>query len=146
MIYKDITYTDYNGVTRTERHWFHLSKAELTDMEMTQEGSLTDALKAMVNAKDKVAIYKKFVWIITRAYGVRSEDGRRFMKGENFEYVKAFMETEAYSVFLEDLLSSEEKVLAFVQGIMPNDAPKDKLVELQGQMTTPNAGTVSTGV
>ena len=33
MIYKDITYTDYNGVTRTERHWFHLSKAELTDMD-----------------------------------------------------------------------------------------------------------------
>ena len=144
MIYKDITYTDYNGVTRTERHWFHLSKAELTDMEMTQEGSLTDALKAMVAAKDKVEIYKKFVWIICRAYGVKSEDGRRFMKDP--DYFKAFTESEAYSVFLEDLLSGEEKVLAFIQGIMPNDAPKDKLVELQGQMTTPNAGTVSTGV
>lgn len=144
MIYKDITYTDYNGVTRTERHWFHLSKAELTDMEMTQEGSLTDALKTMVAAKDKVEIYKKFVWIIGRAYGVKSEDGRRFMKDP--DYFKAFTESEAYSVFLEDLLSGEEKVLAFVQGIMPNDAPKDKLVELQGQMTTPNAGTVSTGV
>lgn len=144
MIYKDITYTDYNGVTRTERHWFHLSKAELTDMEMTQEGSLTDALKAMVAAKDKVEIYKKFVWIIGRAYGVKSEDGRRFMKDP--DYFKAFTESEAYSVFLEDLLGGEEKVLAFVQGIMPNDAPKDKLVELQGQMTTPNAGTVSTGV
>ena len=144
MIYKDITYTDYNGITRTERHWFHLSKAELTDMEMTQEGSLTDALKAMVAAKDKVEIYKKFVWIISRAYGVKSEDGRRFMKDP--DYFKAFTESEAYSVFLEDLLSGEEKVLAFVQGIMPNDAPKDKLVELQGQMTTPNAGTVSTGV
>lgn len=144
MIYKDITYTDYNSVTRTERHWFHLSKAELTDMEMTQEGSLTDALKAMVAAKDKVEIYKKFVWIIGRAYGVKSEDGRRFMKDP--DYFKAFTESEAYSVFLEDLLSGEEKVLAFVQGIMPNDAPKDKLVELQGQMTTPNAGTVSTGV
>lgn len=144
MIYKDITYTDYNGITRTERHWFHLSKAELTDMEMTQEGSLTDALKAMVAAKDKVEIYKKFVWIIGRAYGVKSEDSRRFMKDP--DYFKAFTESEAYSVFLEDLLSGEEKVLAFVQGIMPNDAPKDKLVELQGQMTTPNAGTVSTGV
>ena len=144
MIYKDITYTDYNGVTRTERHWFHLSKAELTDMEMTQEGSLADALKAMVAAKGKVEIYKKFVWIIGRAYGVKSVDGRRFMKDP--DYFKAFTESEAYSVFLEDLLSSEEKVLAFVQGIMPNDAPKDKLVELQGQMTTPNAGTVSTGV
>ena len=144
MIYKDITYTDYNGITRTERHWFHLSKAELTDMEMTQEGSLTDALKAMVAAKDKVEIYKKFVWIIGRAYGVKSEDGRRFMKDP--DYFKAFTESEAYSVFLEDLLGGEEKVLAFVQGIMPNNAPKDKLVELQGQMTTPNAGTVSTGV
>ena len=32
MLKKTITYTDYNGVRRTEDFWFNLSKAEIMEM------------------------------------------------------------------------------------------------------------------
>ena len=34
MIKKTITYTDYNGVSRTEDFWFNLTTAELMKMEL----------------------------------------------------------------------------------------------------------------
>ena len=34
MLAKPITYTDYNGVERTETFYFNLSQAELIDMQL----------------------------------------------------------------------------------------------------------------
>ena len=39
MFKKTITYTDFNGNERTEDFYFHLSKAELAEMDLSKAGS-----------------------------------------------------------------------------------------------------------
>ena len=60
MLKKTITYTDYNGVRRTEDFWFNLSKAEIMEMEMGTAGGLAEMLQNIVNAQDGPAIIKTF--------------------------------------------------------------------------------------
>lgn len=123
MLKKEITYTDYNGVKRTEDFYFNLSRAELLRMEMTTESSLEEKLKAMVKEKNKVKLYEYFEWLVLKSYGEKSEDGKRFRKSEQLS--KAFSETEAYTELLVELCSGEDKVLDFVNGIMPTPVPKE---------------------
>ena len=52
MLKETITYTDYNGVERTEDHYFNLSKAELTEMELSAHGGYGEMLKNIVASKD----------------------------------------------------------------------------------------------
>ena len=60
MYKKTITYTDYNGVERTEDFWFNLSKAELVEMEMSTAGGLTDMVEKIVKTQDMPSIIKIF--------------------------------------------------------------------------------------
>lgn len=123
MLKKEITYTDYNGVKRTGTFYFNLSRPELLRMEMTTESSLEEKLKAMVKEKNKVKLYEYFEWLVLKSYGEKSEDGIHFHKSE--ELSKAFSETEAYAELLTELCSGEDKVLDFVNGIMPTPVPKE---------------------
>ena len=42
MLKKTITYTDYNDVKRTEDFYFNLSKAELSEMELSVDGGYAE--------------------------------------------------------------------------------------------------------
>lgn len=119
MIKKTIKYVDYNDVEREEDHYFHISKAELTDMQMSIAGGMAEKLKTIVNAKDTVALYAAFKDLIKRSYGVKSDDGKRFIKNE--EVFKEFEESEAYSEFIMELVSDENKAIEFVNGLFPKD-------------------------
>ena len=135
MLAKEITYTDYNGTKRTETFYFYLSRAELMRMEMTCETSLRDKLIAMVKEQDKVKLYEYFEWLVLKSYGEKSEDGRHFRKSE--EISKEFSNTEAFSELLIELCSGEDKVLAFVNGIVPTPVPKEeqkKALEMASNM------------
>ena len=54
MITKTITYTDYNGVERTEDFMFNLSKAEFAEMELSVNGGFSAYLEKIANAKRQV--------------------------------------------------------------------------------------------
>ena len=123
MLKKEITYTDYNGTKRTEDFYFNLSRPELLRMEMTSESSLQEKLKAMIKEQNKVKLYEYFEWLVLKSYGEKSEDGKHFHKSEALS--KAFSETEAYTELLTELCSGEDKVLEFVNGIMPTPVPKE---------------------
>ena len=43
MLKRTIKFTDYNGVERTEEHYFNLTKAEVAEMQMTVSGGLDGA-------------------------------------------------------------------------------------------------------
>ena len=60
MLKKTITYTDYNGVERTEDFYFNLSKAEVMEMEMSTTGGLAEMINRIVAAQDAPAIIKIF--------------------------------------------------------------------------------------
>ena len=112
-----ITYTDYNGTERTEEFYFNLTKAEIVDMELTTDGGLEAMIQKIVDSKDSKKIVETFKNLINKAYGIKSDDGRRFMKSE--EISKAFTETEAYSDLYIRLSTNADDAIAFVRGIIP---------------------------
>jgi hypothetical protein len=124
MLKKTMTYTDYNGVQRTEDFYFNLSKAEVTEMEMGTAGGLAEMIKAVVDAKDAPSIIKIFKDLILKAYGEKSPDGKRLIKSE--ELSTAFSQTEAYSDLFMELATNADEAAKFVNGIIPN-APEQKI-------------------
>ena len=117
MLKKTITYTDYNGVKRTEDFYFNLTQAEITEMEMGTTGGFTEMLQKIIAAKDVPSLVKIMKDLVLRAYGEKSADGRRFIKSE--EISKAFSQTEAYSQLFMELALDSEKGSEFVNGIVP---------------------------
>ena len=117
MLKKTITYEDFNGETISEDFFFHLSKAELVELEMSHEGGLSEALQRIINAEDNKRIIEEFKNIIMTAYGKRSEDGRRFVK--NQELRDEFVSTEAYSALFMELVTDTDAAVEFVNGVIP---------------------------
>lgn len=121
MIKRSFTYTDYNGNERNEEHLFNLSKAELIDLELSVVGGYKQLIENIIAAQDLPSLYKYFKELILKSYGIKSPDGKRFIKqDENGRpLVNDFIETEAYSILLEELVTNTEKASEFVNGIMP---------------------------
>ena len=117
MLKKTITYTDYNGVDRTEDFYFNLSKAEIMEMEMGTSGGLSEMINKIVAAQDAPAIIKVFKDLILKAYGEKSPDGKRFIKSD--EIATAFSQTDAYSQLFMELATDADAAAAFVNGIVP---------------------------
>ena len=119
MLKKIITYPDYNGVERTEPFYFNLSKAELMEMELGVTGGMTEMLDKIIAAKDAPSLMKTFKEMIMKAYGVKSDDGKRLIKSEELSI--AFTQTEAYSVLFMELITDDKAAADFVNGIIPNE-------------------------
>lgn len=118
MLAKQITYTDYNGTERTETFYFNLTEAEAVEMELSAVGGLSDTIHRIIDAKDVPSLIKIFKELILKAYGVKSPDGRRFIK--NDEVREDFAQTEAYSKLFMELAFDADKAAEFVNGITPN--------------------------
>ena len=118
MIKKTIEYVDYNGTERSEDFYFNLTEAECIDLEIGTSGGYTEMIRRMVNAKDLAALIKVFRDFISNAYGVKSPDGRRFMKLP--EILAEFTETEAFSKLYMELATNAKEAAAFVNGVLPN--------------------------
>ena len=119
MLKKTITYTDYNGIERTEDHYFNLSKAEIMELELGTAGGFVEMIEKIVAANDAPSIIKVFKDLILKAYGEKSADGKRFVKSE--EISRAFSQTEAYSQLFMELATDSDASAQFVNGIVPSD-------------------------
>lgn len=122
MLSKSITYTDYNGIERTEVFRFNLTKAEIMEMEMGTSGGFAEMVQKIVDAKDAPAIIRVFKDLVLKAYGVKSDDGKRFIKSP--ELSAEFAQTEAYSQLFMELATDAEKGAEFINGIVPAEMAK----------------------
>lgn len=132
MLKKTITYTDYDGLERTEEFRFNLTKAELMDMELTTVGTFSKLMQKIIDEKDMVRLAKYFKELILKSYGVKSDDGKRFIKSP--ELSEAFSQTEAYSELYMELLGNSEYAVKFIQQVMPKDLDQNEVV-LAGNVT-----------
>ena len=135
MLKKTITYTDYNGSERTEDFYFNLSKAEVMEMDMSTSGGLAGMLQRIVAAQDAPAIIKIFKDLILKAYGVKSPDGKRFIKSE--ELATEFSQTEAYSILFMELSTDADAASEFVTGIVPVDKDQIEAAKAQAKNMLP---------
>lgn len=123
MLIKTIKYEDYNGTEREEEFCFHLTKAELMEMQLSINGGLESLVRQIVMTQDTAKIIKIFKEIIIKSYGVKSLDGKRFIKDE--EITKEFTQTEAYSQLFMELATDADKAAAFINGILPSDLKEE---------------------
>lgn len=127
MFKKTITYTDYNGLERTEDYYFNITASELMDLELKHDGGFSAYLEAIVNAKDTSKLKAAFDDILKLSYGVKSEDGRRFIKRD--ELFDEFKESPAYDQMMFELYTNDKFSAEFANGILPKltDAQRKKL-------------------
>lgn len=118
MLKKTITYEDYDGNKRTEDFYFHLTKAEVTEMEMSTEGGLVKTIEKIVASQDGERTMSLFKSIILKAYGEKSLDGKRFVK--NDEVRDSFVQTEAYSQLFMELVTNADEASKFVNAVVPD--------------------------
>lgn len=118
MFPKTVTYTDFMGNERTETHYFNLTRSELTELSQSVEGGLDVQLQRLLDSHDNVNMMKWFKTIILKSYGIRSDDGRRFMKSDQIS--KEFSETGAYDeIFMWLITGGDAAVAEFINGVVP---------------------------
>ena len=124
MIKKTVTYKDYNDTERTESFYFHFTEAEILDMEMSVEGGFAERVQRIVDAKEQSALLKVIKNFVLDAYGVKSEDGKRFIKTDKVK--EEFVQSPAYSMIFMELVTNDALAADFVNGVVP-DTMKDRL-------------------
>ena len=139
LLKKTITYEDFNGEKVSEDFFFHLSKAELVELELSHQGGLSESLQRIVAAEDGKSIVAEFKNIILTSYGKRSDDGKRFIKNKDLR--EEFESTEAYSALFMELVTNTDAAVEFIQGIIPQDMSEEatKLAATQAIAAVPEA-------
>lgn len=117
MLKKTITYTDYDGVERTEDFYFNFTEAELMEWQLVTNGGLTSYVQKIVDAKDQPRLVTLFKELLLKAYGIKSDDGRRFIKSEKIS--EEFSQNPAYSILYMELVTDDKLAADFVNGIIP---------------------------
>jgi hypothetical protein len=123
MLKKVIKYEDFDGNEVEDTFYFHLSKAELIELEVSYKEGVVEALKKIVASDDGAEIIAQFKKIILLSYGQRSEDGKRFIKSDQLR--EEFSQTAAYSQFFMDLATDAGAAAAFINGIVPASLARD---------------------
>ena len=119
MFVKTVTYTDYNGVEKTENFYFNLSKSELIDMELTTPGGFSNYLQKLIDSKDYPLIVKMVKRLILMSYGIKSPDGKRFMKSDQIS--EEFAQSPAYDKIYMEFVTDVNAGADFVNGLIPDD-------------------------
>ena len=130
MLKKTITYENpFSGEMITEDHYFHISKADLVEMEMeehkseytTKDGEKLTGMHAklqrIVDSEDGKAIMAEFKEIIRRSYG--KKDGSRFLKSPDIW--AEFASTEAFSQLLFEICTDADAAGGFINGVVPTN-------------------------
>ena len=123
MLKKTITYTDYDGMERTEDFWFNLSKTELTKLDAELPGGVLGVLRKIIDNKDRKALVDFIETLILRSYGEKTLDGKRFVKTP--EMAEEFMQTPAYDELFMSILSDTDSQTSFINGIIPQSMAKE---------------------
>lgn len=116
MFRTEIEYVDYNGNQRKDMLYFNLSKAEMMEMELSTTAGVEEKLRMLIATKDNSKIVQIFKDLILKSYGIKSEDGTRFIK--NAVLREEFEQSEAYSELFMKLLSDSDFQAKFINGII----------------------------
>lgn len=119
MYVKEMEYTDFNGVERKEKFYFNLTKAEILDMELGKTGGFTEYIRKVIEAQDTPELMNLFKSLLLKSYGIKSDDGRRFIKNDQVR--EEFEQTQAFSDLYMLLALDDKEAAEFVNGVVPPD-------------------------
>lgn len=119
MLKRSISYEDFNGNSVSEVFYFNITKSELIELELSYEGGFQEALQNIIDAQDHRRLVEEFKKIILFAYGIKSDDGKSFVKNDDLR--TAFSQTAAYNALFLELATEADKAATFINAIMPRD-------------------------
>lgn len=130
MLVKKIDYTDFNGEKRSENFEFHLSEAEVTEMNLRYVGGLEKYVASLNHNLDGNKVMDMMKDVIERSIGRKTPDGR-FEKSQSVK--ENFLYSEAYNILFMELCLNADAATKFVNGIMPAKIKAQKAMEEKKQ-------------
>lgn len=122
MIKKSLTYKNLDGDAVTEDFYFSLSMGDI--LEKAADDAQVAELMALAKGTDKAKIMRTFTDLIAQSVGKRG--GMGLIKSPEFS--SEFMNSEAFSVLIWEILNDAKSAAEFVNGLFPADVVK-KLAE-----------------
>jgi hypothetical protein len=141
MLKKTIVFTDFNGKEHSKDLYFHVSKAAVLTapdavydeiiqigQKLEDRGHILEGAEQEVNEKDPFSennlLVAESVRMIARlldrlvdlSYGEKTEDGERFIKGE--EVLANFKQSAVYDAFIEHMITHQEEMLEFIKRLL----------------------------
>lgn len=122
MFSRDFEYTGYDGKPKKDTYFFNLNEAELYEIDLSSIHGFTGLMNKLMKEERTKEIVEYFKSIILSSVGVVSPDGRKFIKNE--EIKEDFYRSKAYSMLFVELVSSGEKLAAFLKAAIPEEIRK----------------------
>jgi hypothetical protein len=129
MLKQMITWDGFDGKQANRTLYFNLTRYEIAhDMELEvleqrfkrfQEDVIGDEPNRDMTPPEIREMLDIFKVLVKHAYGVRSEDGKRFSKNE--EIWDEFVETGAFDAFIWYMFEDASRANAFMNGIWPKE-------------------------
>lgn len=147
MLKQTVEYIDFDEQRAVETVYFNITKTELTShlhlkeelekmLEMFQGPKRELGTNEITQILDLVKLFMRL------SYGVRSEDGKRFIKSP--QLWTEFTQTSVYDTFLFSLFENADNAFNFMLGVMPADLREQATAEakkMELQMSTAQAMT-----
>ena len=116
MLKKHVKYQGFDGEIIGEDLYFNLTRMDAIELSALYESKdLAAYMDEIVKNKDIASLYRVLKDIVLLAYGVKSEDGKRFIKNDVVK--KEFEESLAFAQLIEDLHETDSALSEFVTGI-----------------------------
>lgn len=146
MYSRKIRYTDYDGNVREETFYFNFGKHELLELEWKTPGGIEKHMADIIATQNGQQLADMFKWLIDGSYGVKSPDGRSFIKNE--EVLNNFKYTPAYEILYMELATDSKIGSEFINGVFPKEAVEEakrqkEMAEKAGISLVPNNTTNS---
>ncbi len=120
MLKRNITYTDFNDNVVTEPFYFNLTKTEFVEIDSKYPGGIAAAFRRIGEAaeirEEGVSEFRKF---ILAAYGIKSDDGKKFTKSDALR--EEFISMAAFDALFIELSTDDKKMAEFIIGVMPKE-------------------------
>lgn len=126
MFIRNITYVDLDGNTQTKPFHFHLSEAEVVELESEHHGGLSGFAERVAHTENYGALVKEFKHIVLTAYGLR--EGDSFLKTEDLRV--RFQGSGAFSALFMEFLRDQTTLTDFINGVMPKNMTEAQGTEL----------------
>ena len=117
MLKEKIKYIDYNGLEREEDFYFNLNKVELVELQLNTPGGFDKKLSEAIEKQDIPSIVSIVKDLVIKSYGVKSEDGKRFIKSKDL--TDSFVQSEAYNTLFMKIVSDADYATKFINSIIP---------------------------
>lgn len=126
MLRKVVKFKNFNDEEVSEVLYFNLTKTEILALNHEYQNGLSAKIQDIVDSVDPYEIYEFFKDLVSRSYGIKSQDGNSFKKSK--QATDEFLQSLAFESFLFGILEADDngkQAADFIKAIVPQDLLKE---------------------